>query len=56
MVFLGGAVLANIVSHHSSFARTSYFNGRTDVRQGEHVDLETGVARARTEDIRKARP
>ena len=43
-------------SSSSAFATTSFFNGCTDVRQGEHVDLKTGVARARTEDIRKAWP
>lgn len=31
-------------------------NYHTDGGQGQHVDFETGVARARTEDIREAWP
>ena len=55
MVFLGGAVLANIVSRRLPWQQNHSLNSCTDVRQGKHVDFETGVARARTEDIRKAR-
>ena len=59
MVFLGGAVLANIVSQSQTFFPAQSFpaadeNLHTDGRQREHVDHEAGMARARAEDIRKA--
>jgi hypothetical protein len=46
MVFLGGAVLANIVSdgNNSTLCICSH---RTDGRQRRHVDIKAGVARAR---------
>ena len=55
MVFLGGAVLANIVSHCTSGkSATLFLMENADGRQRKHVDIETGVARARTKNIRKA--
>lgn len=47
MVFLGGAVLANIVSmirHYNESMNTDII---TDGRQGKHVDLKAGVGRTR---------
>lgn len=61
MVFLGGAVLANIVSHSQDFPAHHFFflwatdvNPHPDGRQREHVDNEAGMARAGAKDIRKA--
>lgn len=58
MVFLGGAVLANIVSRMGSMSfRTSCLNTNTpgDGGQGEHVDLKAGVARTGHARAREAR-
>ena len=52
MVFLGGAVLANIVSLNPLFNPTvqtskKKTNKSTDGRQGKHVDIQARVARTR---------
>ena len=56
MVFLGGAVLANIVSLFTlaRFSKSSPIDESADGRQRQHVDLEARMARARTADIREA--
>jgi hypothetical protein len=53
MVFLGGAVLANIVSNGKKSARCIY-SLCTDGRQGRYVDIKAGVARARLTCIGEA--
>lgn len=57
MVFLGGAVLANIVSTSTSGQRSTpgdVLTISTDGRQRKHVDLEARMARARPKNIREA--
>ena len=58
MVFLGGAVLANIVSRKIEFESHLFpdTDNPIDGRQGEHVDQQAGVARAWAEDTREAWP
>lgn len=51
MVFLGGAVLANLVSNLTRMLCTSVFwliifVNVTACRQGQHVDFQAGMARA----------
>lgn len=57
MVFLGGAVLANIVRQYryDPFSTLSVLTHKTDGRQGGHVDLQARMARARAAYIRKVR-
>lgn len=57
MVFLGGAVLANIVGRYRQdpFVHPVSTNSKKDGRQGGHVDLQTRMARARAACIRKVR-
>lgn len=45
MVFLGGAVLANIVSLYIMAGYSALLTVSTDGRQGEYVDIEAGMAR-----------
>jgi hypothetical protein len=53
MVFLGGAVLANIVSG-DKYPTSCICSQCTDGRQGRHVDIKAGVARARLTGIGEA--
>lgn len=56
-MFLGGAVLANIVRQYryDPFSTLSVLTHKTDGRQGGHVDLQARMARARAAYIRKVR-
>lgn len=45
MVFLGGAVLANIVSLHPSVRRIHKLMYHTDGGQGKYVDIQGGMGR-----------
>lgn len=57
MVFLGGAVLANIVRRYRRNLCETFLvlMHRTDGRQAGHVDLQARMARARAACIRKVR-
>lgn len=53
MVFLGGAVLANIVSANKNPTTLSYLPF-ADGRQGRHVDIKAGVGGAGFKGVREA--
>lgn len=53
MVFLGGAVLANIVSANENLTICIYSHC-ADGRQGGHVDIKAGVAGAGLTSVREA--
>jgi hypothetical protein len=54
MVFLGGAVLANIVSGSACSITHSYLH-RVDGRQGGYVDIKGGVGGAGLAGVGEAR-